>query len=210
MLLYLIRHGQSLFNAEKRIQGQTDIALSPFGEKQSLALAAAFRGLPIDAVYASPLRRAMQTAAPIADVLKLEIRTDDRLKEINAGIFEGVGWDEIESHSPEAAARWQAQEPDFVIPGGESRRALGVRGRAALMDIFEAGHRQAVVVAHGGVLGAALKSLLGIQIDNSPFSFYNASISKLVWDRRIKLITLNQVDHLRAAGLEVLDATGDL
>src|SRR5580693_7632884 len=116
MLLYLIRHGQSLFNAEKRIQGQTDIALSPFGEKQSQALAAAFRGLPIDALYASPLRRAMQTAAPIADALKLEIRTDDRLKEINAGIFEGVGWDEIASHSPEAAARWQAQEPDFVIP----------------------------------------------------------------------------------------------
>jgi probable phosphoglycerate mutase len=173
-------------------------------------LASAFRGQPIDALYASPLRRAMQTAEPIAEALRLEIRTDDRLKEINAGIFEGVNWNEIESHSPEAAARWKAQEPDFVIPGGESRRALGVRGRAALMDIYEAGHRQVVIVAHGGVLGAALKALLGITIDNSPFSFYNASISKLIWDRRIKLITLNAVDHLRAAGLEILDATGDL
>ncbi len=209
MLVYLIRHGQSLFNAERRIQGQTDIALSPFGERQSLALAEAFRGREIDAIYASPLRRAMQTAQPIADALGLSIRTDDRLKEINAGIFEGLSWDAIEDHSPDAD-RWRAQDPDFVIPGGESRRALGQRGRAALADIYEAGHRQAIVVAHGGVLGAALKALLAIQVNNSPFSFYNASISKLIWDRSIKLMTLNQVDHLRAAGLEILDGTGDL
>ena len=97
----------------------------------------------------------MQTAQPIADALKLEIRTDDRLKEINAGIFEGMGWDELDSHSSDAAARWRAQEPDFVIPGGESRRALGERGRAALTDIHAAGHRRAIVVAHGGILGAS-------------------------------------------------------
>src|SRR4249920_1093947 len=58
MLLYLVRHGQSLFNAERRIQGQFDVRLSPFGERQSAALAAAFRSHPIDAVYSSPLARA--------------------------------------------------------------------------------------------------------------------------------------------------------
>src|SRR5262245_33510136 len=119
MLLYLIRHGQSQFNAERRIQGQFDVRLSPFGEQQSLALAAAFRSLPIDAVYSSPLARAMQTAAPIADALGLTVQTDERLKEINAGVFQGVLWSEIEAHSPDLAARWREQDPDFVIPGGE-------------------------------------------------------------------------------------------
>jgi probable phosphoglycerate mutase len=210
MLLYLVRHGQSLFNAERRIQGQFDVRLSPFGERQSLALAAAFRSLPVDAIYASPLSRAMQTAEPIAAALDLKVQTDDRLKEINAGIFQGVPWAEIEKESPDAAARWREQDPDFVIPGGESRRALGERGRAALEAIHATGHRQAVVVAHGGVLAAALKSLLEIPIETNPFSFYNASISKLSWDRRNKLLTLNQLDHLAAAGLAESDNTGDL
>ncbi|HEV2971199.1 MAG TPA: histidine phosphatase family protein [Pirellulales bacterium] len=210
MLLYLVRHGQSLYNAERRIQGQFDIGLSPFGLRQSIALAAAFRTLAIDAVYASPLSRAMQTAEPIAEALHLPIQADDRLKEINAGVFQGVLWEEIEQHSPDLAARWREQDPDFVIPGGESRRALGERGRAALEAIHAAEHRQAVVVAHGGVLAGALKSLLEIPIATNPFSFYNASISKIAWDSRIKLLTLNQLDHLAAAGLDESDSTGDL
>ncbi len=210
MLLYLVRHGQSLFNAEKRIQGQTDVALSPFGFKQSAALAAAFRSLAIDAIYASPLRRAMQTAEPIADVLRLKVQTDDRLKEINAGIFQGVLWSEIEHRWPDLATRWLAQDPDFEIPVGESRRELAQRGRAAFDAIRAAGHRQAIVVAHGGVLAGALKSLLGIPAENNPFSFYNASISRLAWNGRIKLLTLNQLDHLAAAGLDESDSTGDL
>jgi probable phosphoglycerate mutase len=210
MLLYLVRHGQSAYNAERRIQGQFDISLSPFGHRQGAALAAAFRSLPIDAIYSSPLARARETAEPIAAALGLPIEADDRLKEINAGVFQGVLWSEIEQHSPDLAARWRAQDPDFVIPGGESRRALAERGRAALEAIHAAGHRQAIVVAHGGVLAGALKSLLGIPMETNPFSFYNASISKLAWDRRIKLLTLNQLDHLAAAGLDESDSTGDL
>jgi 2,3-bisphosphoglycerate-dependent phosphoglycerate mutase len=210
MILYLVRHGQSVYNAQRRIQGQSDIPLSPFGEHQSQALAAAFAPLKIDAVYASPLLRAMQTAQPVAAALHLEIHTDDRLKEINAGVFQGVFWDEIEHTLPDEAARWREQDPDFVIPGGESRRILGERGRSALQAIHDAGHRQAVVVAHGGVLAAALKSLLGIPAQINPFSFYNASISRLAWDRQIKLLTLNQLDHLKSAGLDFTDNTGDL
>jgi 2,3-bisphosphoglycerate-dependent phosphoglycerate mutase len=210
MLLYLVRHGQSLYNAERRIQGQFDVRLSPFGLRQGAALAAAFRSLTIDAIYASPLARAHETAELIATPLGLPVHTDDRLKEINAGVFQGVLWTEIEQHSPDLAVRWREQDPDFVIPGGESRRALAERGRAAFEAIHAAGHRQAIVVAHGGVLAGALKSLLGIPMENNPFSFYNASISKLSWDRRIKLLTLNQLDHLAAAGLDETDSTGDL
>ncbi len=210
MILYLVRHGQSLYNLERRIQGQADVALSPLGLRQGAAVAAALAKLPIDAVYSSPLRRAMETAEPVAAEHGLTIHTDDRLKEINAGVFQGLIWNEIEAQYPEAGRHWREQTPDYVIPGGESRNALAERGQAALEAIRAAGHEQVVVVAHGGVLAGGLKRLLRIPPELSPFSFYNASISRLVWNGKLKLMTLNQTEHLQAAGLAVLDSTGDL
>jgi probable phosphoglycerate mutase len=208
-LLFLIRHGQSLSNAEHRIQGQADIELSPLGLRQSAALAAGFDGQSLDAIYASPLRRAMQTAGPLATALKLEIRTDDRFKEIAAGIFQGLRWDEINDRFPAEAVRWRAHDPDFVIPGGESRRTVAERGHAALQEIRAAGHKRVAVVAHGGVLCGALKMLLGIPAEQSPLGLYNASISRVILDQTVKLLTLNETAHLVAAGLERPDSTGD-
>ena len=162
MILYCIRHGESVFNAEGRIQGQADIALSDFGKRQSVALAKALGDSPIQAIYCSPLHRAMETVEPIAEALRLKIIVDDRLKEIHAGIFQGLLWSEIEQKYPAEAIQWKSQEPEFVIPGGESRRQLMLRGGDALRDIRTSGHQQVVVVTHGGLLSAALKSLLMI------------------------------------------------
>ena len=85
-----------------------------------------------------------------------------------------------------------------------------VRGRAALESIRENRFRRVAVVSHGGILGAALKSILGIPAELNPFVLYNGSISRLVWDQRIKLVTLNELEHLRAAGLASEDWTGNL
>lgn len=210
MLLYLIRHGESLFNAEGRIQGQSDVALSPLGLRQAKAIAFSLGQQPIEAVFSSPLRRAIETAEPLARRLDVELRTDDRLREINAGIFQGLLWAEIEEKFPDESRPWHEGQPDFVIPGGESRRQLMVRGRAVFEAIREMNLRQVAVVAHGGILAAALKAILRIPAEVNPFSFYNASISKLVWEKRIKLMTLNQLDHLKAAGIDREDATGNL
>jgi probable phosphoglycerate mutase len=210
MLFYLIRHGESLYNAEARIQGQSDIALSPRGLRQAEAIAARLADERIEAVFASPLCRALATAEPLGDRLGLPVQCDDQLKEIHAGIFQGLLWAEIEAKFPEAARPWREQHPDFVIPGGESRRALMVRGRAALESIRENRFRRVAVVSHGGILGAALKSILGIPAELNPFVLYNGSISRLVWDQRIKLVTLNELEHLRAAGLASEDWTGNL
>jgi broad specificity phosphatase PhoE len=210
MLLYLIRHGESLYNAEARIQGQSDVALSPLGLRQAETLANALAGERIDAIFASPLRRAMQTAEPIAERLGLAIQADDRLKEIHAGIFQGLLWAEIESRFPEAFRPWREQHPDFVIPGGESRRSLMVRGLAVFESIREGPFHRVAIVSHGGILAAALKALLRIPAEVNPFGLFNASISKLAWNDTIKLLTLNQLDHLRAAGLAREDATGSV
>ncbi len=131
--------------------------------------------------------------------LGLDVRVDPRLMEIHAGIFQELAWEDIERRYPDEAARWRTQDPDFRIPGGESRRDVMLRAAAAFADIREAGQRQAVVVAHGGLLSAALKVLIGVAAERNPFSLNNGSISKVVWEKEAKLMALNLTDHLRGA-----------
>jgi probable phosphoglycerate mutase len=104
LLFYCVRHGESASNAAGRIQGQSDVPLSELGHRQSEAVAAALSGLPVAAVYASPLRRAMQTARPVAEELNLEIQTDPRLMEVHAGVFQEKLRSELEELYPEQFA----------------------------------------------------------------------------------------------------------
>ncbi|HEX5444471.1 MAG TPA: histidine phosphatase family protein [Pirellulales bacterium] len=210
MLLYCVRHGESTYNVEGRLQGQSDTRLSPLGQKHAAAIAATLSKLPIEAIYSSPLSRALETARPLADALGVPIHCDDRLKEINIGVFQGTLASELGDRFPQEAARWRSQDPDYQIPGGESRRQLMHRAEAAFHQIHEAGRQQAVVVAHGGVLAAALKALLAVPAERNPFLLYNGSISMLQWNGQLKLMTLNQTDHLRLAGCELATRTGDL
>jgi broad specificity phosphatase PhoE len=140
----------------------------------------------------------------------LPVVADGRLKEINIGLFQGLLASEIGARHPSETAAWRSQEPDYRIPGGESRRELMQRAEAALRAVHEASHRRVAVVAHGGVLAAALKALLGVPAERNPFMLYNGSISQLEWSSQVKLLTLNQTDHLRLAGCELATRTGDL
>ncbi len=201
MLLYCIRHGESSYNAEGRIQGQSDVPLSELGRRQSQAVAAALAGLPIEAIYASPLRRAMQTARPVAEQLKLEIETDPRLMEVHAGVFQDKLRVDLGQSYPSEYARWRSGDPDFAIPGGESRRDLMGRGREVFEEIGRGGHEQVAVVTHGGLFAAALKALLEIPAGKHPFLLHNGSISQLeLTDGQVKLVSLNRVGHLRDVG----------
>lgn len=210
MLIYIIRHGESLFNRENRIQGQTDVALSPFGEQQAAAIADAFQPSDLDAIFCSPLKRAYHTALPLAERLSLELQPMDDLKEIHAGIFSGLLWSEIESRFPQYSAGWNNMEYDFVIPEGESRRQLQERGVRALERIASLPYEKVAVVAHGGVLCAALKGILQVPPSTNPFSLFNASISRLAWDGRWSLLTLNQMEHLERAGVAKEVGRGNL
>ena len=209
MIIYCVRHGESCYNAEGRLQGQSNTPLSALGLRQADSLADALRDKPIEAVYASPLRRAAQTAEPIARALGLSVVDDARLMEINVGIFQDSLHCEIADRFPAESAAWRASDPDYRIPGGESRRDLMIRGRAAFEAIRAAGHDQVVVVSHGGLFAAAFKALLDVPAGRNPFPLYNASISQLVWAGEPKLLTLNEVDHLRAAGCELISTRGD-
>ncbi len=209
MILYCVRHGESQFNAEGRIQGQHDVPLSDRGRQQAAALAQALANCQIEAVFSSPLARATQTATALAERCGLSLRIDDRLQEIHAGIFQGLLWSETRQQHADLAGRWLAQEPDFVIPGGESRRALAARGVEALSAIRRTGQARVAVVSHGGLLSASFKALLGVPAERTPFSLYNASINQVRWDDQFRLVTLNQTDHLKNITAEPL-STGDL
>jgi len=206
MKLFCVRHGETVFNQVGRIQGQFDSELSPLGRRQCVAVADALAVNSIDAVVTSPLSRARESAQVIADKLRLPLEVDERLMEINAGIFQGLTWEEIEVQHAEVAAGWRTQDPDFRIPQGESRRDVMLRAGAALEDIRATGHKQVIVVAHGGSLSAGFKALLEIPPERNPFSLLNASISTLAWEREVKLLSLNDVSHLR----DLLSGGGDL
>lgn len=211
MILYCVRHGESTYNVEGRLQGQSDEPrLSPLGQRHAAAVAAALAQLPIEAIYASPLARAMETAQPLAAALKLPIQTLDSLKEINIGIFQGLLAAEIGDVHPAETARWRSNDADYQIPGGESRRELMRRAKAAFEEIRAASWGQVAIVAHGGVLAAALKALLNVPANQNPFMLYNGSISRIEWGSQVKLMTLNQTDHLRSAACELATRTGDL
>lgn len=206
MKLYCVRHGETLYNLAGRIQGQSDSELSPLGRRQCEAVAEALGDVEADAVISSPLSRARESAQCIADRLKLEVCLDPRLMEINAGIFQGHCWREIDEQFPGEAARWRSQDPDYRIPGGESRRDLMARSQAAFCAIHEASYRCAIVVAHGGSLSAAIKALLEIPPKRNPFKLNNGSISTVIWDDDFTLHSLNETAHLHG----LVSGEGDL
>jgi len=165
--------------------------------------------LPLDAIYASPLRRAAQTAQPIAEALGMAPRYDDRLKEIHVGTVQGMLHTEFDEQMPEASQGWRSADPDFRIEGGETRRELMHRGVESLSDIVGTGLEHVLVVAHGALLAAAFKGLLGIAVESRPFSLYNASLSRLVFAGEVKLLTLNETYHLAAIDVEIKTRTGE-
>ncbi len=203
MILYCVRHGESTYNAEGRVQGQSDVPLSELGLRQAHAVAAALAEAPIEAVYSSPLQRAYQVAEIVAERLSLKIRTDDRLKEVHAGIFQDkLRSDLVELH-PEELARWTSGDLHFKIPGGESRLELQQRGAEVLREIADCHEGRVAVISHGRLLITALKALLGIPLDASPRSLRNASITRIQHngDGRFYPLALDEIEHLVDLGL---------
>lgn len=197
MILHCIRHGESEFNAQHRIQGQLDPPLSPLGIAQSRALASALAGLPTGVVVHSPLRRAVETATPVAEAAKRRLVVLDDLQEIHAGVFQGSAWAEIVARYPDEARRWKNQDPDFRPEGGETRRELMERGRKAFEAIRALDEKEVIVVTHGGLLGAALKALLRIPAEENPFRFYNCGWNAISWEGRWRVGKINDVAHLQ-------------
>jgi 2,3-bisphosphoglycerate-dependent phosphoglycerate mutase len=179
-----IRHGETAWNVDARIQGQLDIPLNDNGRWQAERLARALAASDaVAAVYCSDLLRAWDTAQSIAQAMGLESRTDPGLRERSFGRFEGRTFAELEQQSPEQTALWRQRDPHWAPPGGESLQQVRERVSRTI-DTLAARHtgEQIVLVAHGGVLDALYRIALALDI-RAPRTWQlgNASINRLLW-----------------------------
>lgn len=165
--VYLARHGEVLHAAEGRFVGHTDVALSPAGLAQVAALAERLRAEPIEAVYASDLLRAQQSAAPLAAAHGLDPVAVPPLREMAMGRWEGLTFAEIRAREPELCDRWLADPVTIAFPDGESLADLRARAVPALRTLVarHAGRRIAVI-AHGGTNRVILGEALGLPLGN--------------------------------------------
>jgi 2,3-bisphosphoglycerate-dependent phosphoglycerate mutase len=204
-----IRHGETAWNAETRLQGHLDIPLNSRGRWQATRAAHALADENIAAIYASDLLRAKETAQAIAALpprsAPAPLHLDPGLRERGFGIFEGRTYAEIETVWPEMAERWRVREPDFAPEGGET--LVQVRERVArTVNTLASQHlgEQIVLVAHGGVMDA-LYRLATQQAINAPrtWELGNASINRLLWTpEALTLVGWSDTQHLEEASMD--------
>ena len=179
-----MRHGETAWNVDARIQGQLDIALNENGRCQAQRLARSLAARePMAAIYSSDLLRARDTAESIAQAVGLMLVTETGLRERSFGRFEGKTFVEIEASWPADTARWRTRDPDWAPPGGESLATVRERVLQAT-HALAARHtgEQIVLVAHGGVLDALYRAATGLSIDAPrTWTLGNASINRLLW-----------------------------
>lgn len=203
MRLLLVRHAESVGNAERRLQGQGDFPLSERGEDQASRLAEHFAQEPrIAAVYASPLLRTTGTAQRIAARLGLTVNLLPEVKEYDFGEVTGLTWNEVAERYPNLIAAVRARTPEYPsYPGEEGREAFRRRVCTALWQLGGryAGDEQVVIVTHAGPILVFCLEVLGLPYQRpAPFALDNGSIT--VVDIHMgagTLVSTNDVCHLK-------------
>lgn len=202
--LLLVRHGESNWNAEGRIQGQRCAGLSPSGHEQAEQMARALvRRHPAASLATSDLQRTVETAAPLAAALGVEAQVDPRLRERHFGAWEGRLRDDVRAEDADRWRRWRHGEDVIVEVGGEPAPVLVARVLEvfrALLDATADGGA-AIAVTHGGTIWHGTHALLGLPVP-SLGGVANASVAQLAVDgdgRWAVLDRWNEVGHLDVA-----------
>ncbi|MFM9967184.1 MAG: histidine phosphatase family protein [Burkholderiales bacterium] len=202
----LVRHGETEWNREGRIQGyHANSNLTETGHAQARAVAARLAGEGIDALYASDSGRTMQTAQPIATATGLALSQDIGVRERNYGIFEGYTFAEVEKVFPAEFEKYRVRDPHYSIEGGESAIQFRDRIVAAFGEIARR-HigKRSVVVTHGGVIGSMYRVATEQPLDAPRvYTTRNASVNRFKFEgERWVLEVWGDVAHL---GEESLD-----
>jgi broad specificity phosphatase PhoE len=200
--LILVRHGQSTWNHDHRIQGQLDPPLSEHGRRQAELLSLRLAGRRWAGFYASDLKRAFETATILGRAIGTAPQPMESLREIFLGEWEGLRTDELAERFPDAWAAW-TDEPDWdLVPGGEGAASFEARISAAIGEILgRHQHGDVLLVTHGGVIQVALHSVFG-RASRGLFSFkiQNASLSVIEKrDAKLVIAGVNDVAHLEHA-----------
>jgi len=197
--LILIRHGETDWNTQQRIQGHIDIPLNRTGLAQATAIGERFSDVEIDVLVSSDLLRATQTMAPIAEARGMQALTDVRLRERHLGILQGKTRDEAQSLAPEAFEVFRSRAKDAVLEDGESLTTFADRVIDVLVELTEMHRNKRIVaVTHGGVLDIAYRHANGTPLEAPrTFPIHNASVNTFrIEGGHFQLVEWSDISHL--------------
>ncbi len=200
--LVIVRHGETAWNRETRIQGQMDIGLNERGRWQAARTGQALRDEGIQAIYGSDLLRAADTARAIADACGLPVTLDEGLRERHFGRFQGLTHDEIATQWPEEARRWRGRDPDYGPEGGEVLSEFYERAIRAAERLARRHPDQTIaLVAHGGVLDCFYRAATHVGLTTPrTWQIANAGINRLFLSSEgFGLVGWADVHHLEDA-----------
>jgi probable phosphoglycerate mutase len=201
-----IRHGETAWNVDTRIQGQLDVPLNETGRWQAQRLARALAARePIDVVYSSDLLRAWETARAVSETTGAPVVTDEGLRERGFGVFQGKTFAEIEASLPEEALRWRKRDPFWAPEGGESLTAMRRRVVETLHTLASRHTgEQIVLVAHGGVMDLLYRAATGQELQAPrTWQLGNTAINRLLWTPAgLSLVGWSDTSHLEDGALD--------
>ena len=206
MKIYLIRHGQTDWNLEGKIQGRHDVSLNETGSKQAELLAMGMDKRPVVQIFSSRQKRALETAQAVGRRQHVAVTVIDGLEEVEFGEWEGKTWDEISREYPEEFKDWCTEPAEIVPPGGESRPQIYRRIGNALKEILRRSRGDIAIVSHGAALAYMVSIMLEKELgDHDEIIVKNASISTVEYDRetgKFHMVEANDVSHLKALSQE--------
>jgi len=207
--LIAVRHGETAWNVDTRIQGQLDIELNTRGQWQARRLGEALADDPISAIYSSDLARAWQTAQEIARHGPLQVVAEPRLRERSFGLFEGRTFHDIQSELPDQAQRWRQRDPEFAPAGGESLLVFRERVTHIVEELASRHAGELVVlVAHGGVMDVLYRAATRQELQAPrTWQLNNASINRMLWTPQgLTLVGWADEAHLDDSALDETSA----
>ncbi|KAB2954195.1 alpha-ribazole phosphatase [Heliorestis acidaminivorans] len=199
--IFLIRHGETEWNYNRRYQGHSDVALSEKGRYQAQQLKNRLAHEKIDVLYASDLGRAVETAKIIAQEKDKEVSLDCRFRECHFGDWEGMTFQEIEEAYPNEIKLWTTKPGQLLIPGGESFATLQKRAYKALLEVVKKHQGENIaIVAHGGTIRSLLCAILDLDLDRAwQFKQDNTALNIISFHGESAIIeTVNDCTHLLA------------
>ncbi len=196
--IILIRHGETEWNSQKRMQGHSNSDLSLVGQAQIQALGQWMKNVPFDLIYSSDSLRAKQTAEAITQFSGHELQFDQRLREKNLGVFEGLTSEEARERHPEVFRLFKTAGSKYVIDEGESTQQLQDRALEIVNEIrIKHPEERVLLVTHGGFIRVVMKHSLGLSLETpTRFLIRNTGVFRLEWEDKWLVSQMGGVSHL--------------
>ena len=196
--IILIRHGETEWNSQQRMQGHSNSDLSSVGQAQIQALGQWMKNVPFDIIYSSDSLRAKQTAEAITQFSGHDLKIDLRLREKNLGVFEGLTSEEAKERHPEVFRLFKTAGSKYVIDEGESTQQLQDRALEIVEEIrFKHPEERVLLVTHGGFIRVVMKHSLGLSLETpTRFLIRNTGVFRLVWEDKWIVSQMGGVSHL--------------